>query len=68
MSETFEIASDGEVEVCVNLVERTSPVVWRQAGSGEDRWDSTPYQSADVRDVHDALRKVTLWLDTSYGI
>lgn len=65
MNEPFEVASDGEIEVRVNLADRRAPVVWRRADSEEDRWFSTAFQSADVGNVQDALKEVVLWLSTN---
>ena len=67
MEKNYRTAASNEIEVSVDLSSRTAPVVWRKADSNEDKWSSTPFQSADVRDEFDALAKVDLWLETSYG-
>lgn len=66
MNSNVGTASDEEIEVSVDLANPVSPIVWRKADSEEDKWQSTPYQSNDVRTVTEALKKVSLWLDASY--
>lgn len=60
-------AANADIEISVDLTNRASPIIWRRAGGDEDEWSCSPFQSADVRDEHDALAKVDLWLETSYG-
>lgn len=63
----YRTAINDDIEVSVDLTNSASPIIWRKAGVEEDEWFATPFQSADVRDEFDALAKVDLWLETSYG-
>ena len=63
----YRAAANDDIEVSVDLTQSDALVVWRKADSDEDEWNSTPFCSADVRDEFDALQKVDLWLETSYG-
>lgn len=66
MNERFQTASDEEIEVNLDVSNPAAPIVWRKADCEDDTWQSTPYQSNDVSTVAEALKKVSLWLDTSY--
>ena len=63
----YRTAANEEIEVSVDLTNSAAPIIWRKAGVDEDEWACSPFQSADVRDELDALAKVDLWLETSYG-
>jgi len=62
----YNTASDGEIEVSVALADPAGHVQYRVVQREDDRWYSTPFQAADVRSADQALKKVDLWLASSF--
>ncbi|MDK2126699.1 hypothetical protein [Parachitinimonas caeni] len=67
----FRSASDDEIEVRVNLVQKGSAIEYRPLLLNDPNepleWKSTPFQAAEVHSEDQALSLVSRWLETSYG-
>lgn len=70
MKTKYDTASNGEIEIRVDLTQSSATVYYRLIDDPRDwdaapedfHWESTPFQRAGMRSAEDALQYVADWL------